>query len=313
MNRFLFRAAPGLLAALFLFALAACDATDATPDADAPPDDAIASSELSDLTNGLVEDLSLSDAGARALRAAVAQHQRRHEQPGFLWHVADALQQRLSDAQKERLFARLDEAPGAFRDRRDFRDRRERALDGLDLSDEQHAALRAIREAYAPQFRALIEARQSGDLTEEDFREEMQALREALRAEVDEVLTPEQRAQLDEWRERREERRENLGERREESRAAMVEVLGLTEDQQSALRALRETQHEERQALFAAVRDGEMDREALPEALRALRESGETALAEIVTMAQLETMKIHRLLVRYAAARMAKGKRGPRA
>lgn len=118
---------------------------------------------------------------------------------------------------------------GEKRDRNDGPD-----LHGLDLTDEQKAQIKTIRQTYPPdpqvqqELRTLIQAQRSGTITPEQ-QERLQALRtqeqqrfETVRTQVESVLTPEQLEKVERRRERREERnerrRENRQERREDRR-----------------------------------------------------------------------------------------------
>lgn len=110
--------------------------------------------------------------------------------------------------------------------------RMERMADELGLTTAQRAEIKAIheraRDASLPareemrklrQEYAAIEDKNSQRAEEieglmERHRDRMQAERQRVRAEVDKVLTPEQRARHDEMREQRREQREERMERR---------------------------------------------------------------------------------------------------
>jgi periplasmic protein CpxP/Spy len=76
----------------------------------------------------------------------------------------------------------------------------------LDLSDEQVAKIKAIFEAEAQEIKAL---RKDGEPTPEK-REQMKAIREKIKAEIDAVLTPEQREKAEAMRAKHAEGQKNL-------------------------------------------------------------------------------------------------------
>lgn len=103
-------------------------------------------------------------------------------------------------------------------------------LHGINLTDEQKAQLKAIREAYPPdpqaaeELRTLMKARRSGTITPEQ-QERLDTLQtqardrsQAIRTQIEGVLTPEQLETLHRRQERRQEQMERRKERRQERR-----------------------------------------------------------------------------------------------
>ena len=66
------------------------------------------------------------------------------------------------------------------------------------LSDEQIAAIEEIRESYGAELKAIAEAVKSGSLDRSDARSEMPTIAEAMKSELDAVLTDEQRTMIEE-------------------------------------------------------------------------------------------------------------------
>lgn len=107
-----------------------------------------------------------------------------------------------------------------------------RVFSQLDLTDAQKEQLRALRETQRQrnqprreEMRRIFEsARQGGGLTEQQrerlrqLHEEMRAVIEVDRAEMLNILTPEQRARLEQLRQERLQRREQFRQRREQLR-----------------------------------------------------------------------------------------------
>lgn len=109
-------------------------------------------------------------------------------------------------------------------------------LRGIELTDAQKEQIKVIREANKPsaelraqhmeQMKSIREARKAGTLTEDQktqmkaFRDERMAKMQAMRAQIEAILTPEQKAQLEAKRVERqqmmEQRRELRQQRREQ-------------------------------------------------------------------------------------------------
>lgn len=303
-----------VLALMVAVVVAACESPTAVED-----EAVLADEELAAVAGQLTQELSLTTAQASDVQGAFAQHERRRHEPGFLWYVAADLQQTLTDEQKAELFERTEgfEGRGGFPGihggpggSRGFGGphghRLPNILDILSdlLTEDQVVAIEAIRDRYKEQFQALMQRRRDGTLTPEDFRTEAQALHEAMKAEVEAVLTADQIAALEALLEERraemeakvEERRAEMEARREEAKAAMVEVLGLSDADLAELDALLTSFREARKALLEQFRSDEIDQEALAAALDGLRADEEAALADFFDATQHEVWQIHRAL-----------------
>ncbi len=203
--------------------------------------------------------VDLTPSQRAAISAKAAEWGEEPRAPGWSWRVAADLESILTAEQVATIGAGLQEARRAGPAPDDAGPHRHGARPGgeagaghgrapgmprgLELTDEQREAIRAVLELHRPGFEAVRTALEAGDLTREQARERVDALRETMRSEVDAILTPEQLAQRAERREQAEERREERGTRRElranQERAAMAEVLGLDAEQQAALAELR--------------------------------------------------------------------------
>ncbi len=322
----------GLLALVVVFAFTACDSPTAALEEDEPATET--TDEMSALAEALVTDLNLTASEAASVTRMMTGQDEHGREPGFLWYVAADLQTTLTDEQKERLFdlvAQYGErggllgepgfplggygmgpggfamGPGGFGTRRGgfamgsggmgpggFGAPHEGGLfDGI-LTDEQIAAVEAIRETYAPQFTELIEARRDGTLSHEAFLEEMAALRDAVKAEIDALLTDEQRAEIEARIEER--RAEHEAEREamlEQVRAAMKDALALTDEQTAAVDELFAEQEAEREAIFDQLREGTLTPEEAFAALGALKDAQQAALEALLDETQWEIVLIH--------------------
>jgi hypothetical protein len=288
-----------LLFAGFAFAVTACDSVEQEANAAV-----LENEDLIALSADLSESVPLSEQAKQDLNSVLAQHQQRVMEPGFLWYVAAGLQKTLGEEQKERMINLLDRI-----ERERFRRfRRDGIENGLrrrfdfgplgpvarDLSEEQREQLAEIRENYREQIKEVLEGVKNGEVEREDAENRLAEIREAMRVAIDGVLTEEQKAERDEMLEERKERRE---EHRQAQREAMIDALDLTPEQVEALDALREDQLETLVDWRGGFWDNDFERGAFMSDRLGIHEEMEEALADILTEAQLETVKIHRVLV----------------
>lgn len=165
--------------------------------------------------------------------------------------------------------------------------RAERLIRALGLEGAQADNVRAALEARAPEAEALrSEAREQWRAHRAARRE----LRARLRAEIAEVLTPEQRAKHQANRETRRAERGFRGAERpapEARLARMTEELGLTEAQQARVRDILAAHNNERAALCQQVRETHALMREKREALQArVRED----LARLLSPEQLQRL-----------------------
>jgi len=101
---------------------------------------------------------------------------------------------------------------------------------GITLTDDQKAQMRKIHEANKPdpaafqELRTIMEARRSGTLTDaqkarvKELREQQAAKAKATRAQIEAILTPDQKAQIQKNQEERKARRQQMEQRMQEWR-----------------------------------------------------------------------------------------------
>ncbi|NNF03975.1 MAG: hypothetical protein HKN17_05875 [Rhodothermales bacterium] len=313
--------AAGLGIALVALVAAGCDSSSG----------ALSTSGVDDQSDSFVlltSDLGLSADDAAAVAAKMDGFETASvdaPDPGFLWELAAQIHASLNEEQLDQLLqrieaSRINQQVGGVGDgvRRGVRGRlaarragMRRALSHLELTDEQKEEVRAIHEASRDEIRALLDQR--GSIDADTFREQMTALREEIRTSVEAILTDEQLEQLEALREeaevRRAERSAEREARREESRAAMVDVLGLTDAQVSALEELFSDRDARRDAIRELVESG-ADREEIRANLETERAAHVEAVMEIVDERQFEIMQIHGFLAKRFAARRAAGVKG---
>jgi Spy/CpxP family protein refolding chaperone len=272
--------------------LGGCDSTSPADEADDTP--TVEAAALSDAVTSLSTAASLSDDQANALRERLATYDGERT-PGLLWAVAADAHQQLTDDQMAALRARIQERRADRREngprrgpRGPFRKALRHRLQALDLTDVQREELRAFRAEYRDEMQSFREACREGTLSEADA-EAWRALRTEMREAFRDVLTDEQRQQLDA-------RRDELEDRREQIRDARAEALDLTDEQRARFDSLR--------AEFGGSGDRLLR--------RCNRENrGERPGASILTEEQKEIVMIHRVL-RHGVMTGHKERRGPR-
>jgi Spy/CpxP family protein refolding chaperone len=287
------------------FGFSACDEA-VTDLADDTVEQEVAITDVRGVLTEVTEGLSLTSSQTSAVNDLAASFSDRMGEPGALWRLAGELRSALTaeqiaqivDRQAERIeqmAARAGDRPPAFAHRHGGpgggfgRGLRNGAAGFLpDVTDEQRQAIREVLESFRPQFEALHEQLRSGQITPQEFRTQAQELREAAHAEIEPLLTDEQRAAIDEHRAGREAFME-------EAKAVRIDVLGLTAAQVAELEALKEQRMStplgdasiveriaaHREAAAAILSDTQMEIGSLYHALRAGAHRGRAGLGHL--------------------------------
>lgn len=254
----------------------------------------------------LAERLNVSEATAASVHSALAGAER---QPGFLWDVAANLAADLSAEQRAELIAGAAAARSARQPALRQRGEQARAerrqgaarsrtpgvpliMRGVSsLTDEQRTELRAIAARHAPAMRELAEARRQEGADRDALRERAAALRTSMRAEMEAVLTTEQRARLAERTATG--RQRGTTDARAQHQGARDAALNLTEEQRAQLQQRRGQAQQERRAERVS---GEQARGERRQAMR--QRGGESQRDAVLTEHQREVVQIHRALMR---------------
>lgn len=337
--------------ALLLLGLTACDTATGVNETDV---DGFSSEDLTTLSATLNTELSLTASQTRTVNATMDSLRGIAHTPGFLWYMAAHLQATLTDEQKQRLFERTEsieggarfrhlggfEGAGDFQGLGDFRPEgggnggifgrrggfhRPGGFNGrhdggfLDslLTDDQKAQVATIRESYKADKDALVEAKRNGDLTVEAFRAEMKALHEAMKAEIEALLTDDQKAALDQYiADKQAEIEAKMAERQAAFEAYLAAVrearndaLAATDAQAASLDSLQEAHKAARQALIEQFRNGDLTLEEVQTEMDALAAAEDDALTQILDATQLEIVQIHDALS-VRSRRIAQNRRG---
>lgn len=288
-------------ACMILVLLSACQSNpliDTTPDASASGDAAV-------LTREITSDLGLTATQAAVLDTAVEHEERNEFAPGFLWRVAAHLRQNLPEADKADLFTRVERIEAHLVQRglclplgHEFVFNappfQEHPFMFVPLLDEaQRATFEARMLTHEASVRQLVAERENGLMSPEAFHEEMHTLHERLMQDIHDLLREEQRRELGRLRAELELRRQQFF---LQSQIVMTAALRLSIDQLEGLLQLRDQVETDRNALIKRFRDGEIDHETLLAEQRALCAPPETTLAALLDDAQLETLRIYRVL-----------------
>ncbi|MBT8400207.1 MAG: hypothetical protein KJO98_07005, partial [Rhodothermia bacterium] len=158
------------------------------------------------------------------------------------------------------------------------------------LTEEQQSQVDQIRESYREQLNALRDQVSSGALTREEARVQAGELRDAMRSDIDALLTDEQRTQLEEMHQSRLEEREA---RREAAGQVRNEVLDLDTDSAAALDAILDEFREAVQTLRDELRTSEADRDEMHAAVQALKETRDEEVAALLDEVGFEIYQIH--------------------
>ena len=272
------------------------------------------SPELQDFAKELSSDLGLSESSASAVNDVLNRHGRKgkHREPGFLWKVAGELAVELSDEEKARLFEKMDEKEiplfSSSKGKKGKKGKSYFSQIKKVLTDDQKVTFKAIKVAYKERFKAIHEQVKDGTLSKEDAKAQKDALREALKAEIDALLTDEQKAQLEQNKADRKEKRKAY---RDSTKAVKVAVLGMTTDQLTAFDAAHQEARDAVKALFEKSKNGDIDKDTLREGLKNIFAAKNEKMLGIFDDSQIEIIKIHKALsLRKKKHKGKKGKKG---
>ena len=272
------------------------------------------SPELQDFAKELSSDLGLSESSASAVNDVLNRHGRKgkHREPGFLWKVAGELAVELSDEEKARLFEKMDEKEiplfGSSKGKKGKKGKSYFSQIKKVLTDDQKVTFKAIKVAYKERFKAIHEQVKDGTLSKEDAKAQKDALREALKAEIDVLLTDEQKAQLEQNKADRKEKRKAY---RDSTKAVKVAVLEMTTDQLTAFDAAHQEARDAVKALFEKSKNGDIDKDTLREGLKNIFAAKNEKMLGIFDDSQIEIIKIHKALsLRKKKHKGKKGKKG---
>ena len=272
------------------------------------------SPELQDFAKELSSDLGLSESSASAVNDVLNRHGRKgkHREPGFLWKVAGELAVELSDEEKARLFEKMDEKEiplfGSSKGKKGKKGKSYFSQIKKVLTDDQKVTFKAIKVAYKERFKAIHEQVKDGTLSKEDAKAQKDALKEAMKAEIDALLTEEQKAQLEQNKADRKEKRKAY---RDSTKAVKVAVLGMTTDQLTAFDAAHQEARDAAKALFEKSKNGDIDKDTLREGLKNIFAAKNEKMLDIFDDSQIEIIKIHKALsLRKKKHKGKKGKKG---
>ena len=262
--------------------------------------------DLLALSQGLDSDIGLSKSSLNSLNDALNRHGKngKHREPGFLWKVSAELQTSLSDDEKERLFGWMDDqlVPYLYGTGMDIRHQGpgSHLPGGMDLrmissvvDSTQKVSLRSILDSYRTQMGSVMEKVKAGTLSKDDAKVELEALETAMFAEIEALLTEEQKAKIDAMLA---EIKQKMDAIRKAERDAMVGALEMTSDQETSLDAINKESADAQKALMEKAKNEEMSREDIKEALEQLIGDRNSKIEALFSDKQVETIKIYTAL-----------------
>ena len=302
-----------VLGLLIVFGLSGCDTTGVATEP-------VTGSNLDVPAAALITDLNLSNAEAQQIVDILSKYD--NSEPGRIWYAAAELQETLTDEQKEALIASAADDTKSRAGRSQLGPSHKRAtregarfMESISgLTEEQKDQLKTIREEHGETMRSLIQQRREGTLSVEDMKTQVEEMREQVKNRVDEILTEEQRAELEAEREEMKERfttRRNAGDNpgasgragkrgqrdevKEAVQSAMIDALDLTPEQQVQLEEVREGHLETLQNMREELKAA--DREEARAALESVHNAMQEGRDAILTDKQKEVIAIHRAVM----------------
>ena len=263
--------------------------------------------ELQAFSEGLNTDVGLSKKSINALNDALNRHGKdgKHRRdPGFLWKVSAEMQGKLSNEEKERLFGWMDDnnVPYLYGGGMDAKARRGPGGDrgGMDLravfavlDEAQRESLKSIMDSYKSQMEEVMKKAKDGTIDREAAKAELEALEATMRAEIEALLTDEQRQKLEDMQAGMKQKMEEM---RQAAHDAMVSALEMTPDQESGLETINNESGEAQRGLIEKARAEDMSREDLQDALKQLIADRNSKIEALFSDKQIEIIKIYTAL-----------------
>ena len=263
--------------------------------------------ELQAFSEGLNTDVGLSKKSINALNDALNRHGKdgKHRRdPAFLWKVAAEMQKKLSSEEKDRLLGWMDDnnvpylygggmdakargGPGGDKDGMDIR-----AVFTV-LDEAQRESLKSIMDSYKGQMEEVMKKAKDGTIDREAAKAELEALEATMRAEIEALLTDEQRQKLEDMRADMKQKMEGM---RQAAHDAMVSALEMTSDQGSGLEIINNESGEAQKALIEKAKAEDMSREDLKDALKQLIADRNSKIEALFSEKQIEIIKIYTAL-----------------
>jgi hypothetical protein len=298
---------------MFLFFAVGCDNPMLSKSTD------LDSEELQALSYELSSDLGLSESSTDGLNDILQRHGRKgkHREPGFLWKVAGELADSLSDDEKAMLFEKMDDkdiplfginkkrgskSKGGKKGKNDF--------GGIIkvLNDDQKVIFKEILTSYKEKFKDIHLQVKDGTLSKDNAKLQLESLKEAMKAEIDFLLTDDQKVLIEENQADKKAKHQAY---MDSSKAVKIDVLGMSSDQVTIYESIKVETREAAKALFVQSKNGEIDRESFRVALKNLFTTRNEKFEALFTTGQLEIIKIHKALqLRMKKHKSQKGKKG---
>ena len=273
--------------------------------------------ELQEFSSELSYDLGLSKSSTDAMNNSLDRHGKRgkYREPGFLWKVSAEMSDQLTDDEKAVLFEKMDEKDISIfgngkRKGGNSGKKGKKQGSGIFniLSDDQKALYKSMMSSYKDKFKSLRSQVKDGAISKEDAKSQMRALKDAMQAEVGALLTDEQKAQIEQ---NKADRKAKQLAYRDSSKAVMIDVLSMSEEQVLAYDNTKQEAMDSASALFEQSKNGDIDRETLRASLKVLFSERNNKLESIFDVRQLDIIKIHKALsVRMKKHRSSKGSNG---
>jgi hypothetical protein len=224
--------------------------------------------------------------------------------PGFLWKVSAEMQGKLSNEEKEKLFGWMDDnnVPYLYGGGMDAKARGGPGGDrgGMDLrsvfavlDEAQRESLKSIMDSYKSQMEEVMKKAKDGTIDREAAKAELEALEATMRAEIEALLTDEQRQKLEDMRA---DMKQKMEEMRQVAHDAMVSALEMTSDQESGLEIINNESGEAQKALIEKAKAEDMSREDLKDALKQLIADRNSKIEALFSERQIEIIKIYTAL-----------------
>jgi hypothetical protein len=152
------------------------------------------------------------------------------------------------------------------------------------VTDDQKSKLDAVRQKMMEDMRAQFQGGGGQPPDREAMQKTMQTMMDNMKKEAEKILTKDQMTRLHELA-------IQIAGNNAATWADVQKEIGVTDDQKAKIKDLQSKQQEANQALFQKMRDQEITREELQDAMKKNTDSFNTELGKILTDAQKAKLK----------------------
>jgi len=267
----------------------------------------IDSQELDFFSISIEEDISLSSQSTKKLRRGISEYgekdiSKEEREPGFLWNLAVELQSTLSYEEKAEIFSSMEQKDlkkdgprkkhEKLSNEKNSSERGEKDIFEI-LTEDQMVEYNLIVQNFRYNMDSIKDRVKSENLTREDAEIAIEGYYSVMNESIDNLLTEDQKNQLDEMKTERERKKEEF---HLEMEQAKNQALELTDEQIASILTLESNLENLMVELRSQIESGELNREIAHDNIKSMKEDHRTSIQSLLNNVQIEIVRIHSFL-----------------